>query len=47
MNESWISDPHARLGSIAVVLGKGSSTIWRFGDDISDTIDFASGRRWT
>lgn len=36
-----------RLGSIAIVLGRGRSTIWRFGDDTGQAISFQSGRRWT
>jgi len=37
----------ARLGSIAIVLGGGKRTVWRFGDDVGGAIDFANARRWT
>jgi hypothetical protein len=36
-----------RLGSIAIVLGRGQRTIWRFGDDIGQPISFQNGRRWS
>jgi hypothetical protein len=36
-----------RLGSIAVVMGRGVATLWRFGDDTDDNIDLTQGRRFT
>jgi hypothetical protein len=39
-------DAGATLGSIAVVLGAGSRTLWRFGDRPSDPIDLTAARRW-
>jgi hypothetical protein len=35
------------LGSIAVVMGAGQATVWRFGDTVSQAINLANGRRWT
>jgi hypothetical protein len=37
----------AKLGAIAIVLGSGKRTVWRFGDDIGGAIDFANARRGT
>ena len=39
-------DAGATLGSIGVVLGAGSTTLWRFGDRPSDAIDLSRARRW-
>ena len=35
-----------RLGSIAVVMGRGRATVWRFGDDTGQNLDFAQGRKF-
>lgn len=37
------------LGTIAVVMGRGRATVWRFGDgpDRADTVDFDDGRKFT
>jgi len=34
------------LGSIAVVMGRGRATLWRFGDETSETLDLGRARRW-
>jgi hypothetical protein len=34
------------LGSIAVVMGRGRATVWRFGDNTQQDIDLAKGRRF-
>jgi hypothetical protein len=38
---------NTRLGSIAVVMGRGIATLWRFGDDTDDDVDLTEGRRFT
>lgn len=35
------------LGSVAVVMGRGRASVWRFRDDRGDSIDFTQARRWT
>jgi len=40
-------DPGTRLGSMAVVMGRGVATLWRFGDDIDDDLVLGQGRRFT
>ncbi len=35
-----------QLGSMAVVMGKGAATVWRFGDDTDDIPDLGRGRRF-
>ncbi|RPI23050.1 MAG: hypothetical protein EHM57_04520 [Actinobacteria bacterium] len=35
------------LGSMAVVMGRGVATLWRFGDDTDDDVDLSQGRRFT
>lgn len=40
-------DAGARLGSMAVVMGRGVATLWRFGDDTDDTVDLSAARRFT
>jgi hypothetical protein len=39
-------DGGATVGSIAVVMGKGTTALWRFGDRPSEGIDLATARRW-
>ncbi|MCC7363287.1 MAG: MBL fold metallo-hydrolase [Dehalococcoidia bacterium] len=39
--------PPRDLGSIAVVMGGGQATVWRFGDAVGAKIDFATAERWT
>ena len=34
------------LGSIAVVMGRGRATVWRFGDDASQNLDLTQGRKF-
>jgi hypothetical protein len=34
------------LGSIAVVMGRGVATVWRFGDDTGDPVDLGRARRY-
>jgi beta-lactamase superfamily II metal-dependent hydrolase len=41
------SDGTDALGSIAIVLGKGKTAIWRFCDSVAEAIDFSKARRWT
>lgn len=36
----------AQLGSMAVVMGKGAATVWRFGDDVGAIPDLSQGRRF-
>jgi beta-lactamase superfamily II metal-dependent hydrolase len=40
-------DTGAVLGSMAVVMGRGVATLWRFGDGIGDDVDLSLGRRFT
>jgi hypothetical protein len=40
-------DTGTRLGSMAVVMGRGVATLWRFGDDTGDDVDLTQGRRFT
>jgi beta-lactamase superfamily II metal-dependent hydrolase len=35
-----------RLGSMAVVMGRGVATLWRFGDDTGDDVDLTQARRF-
>lgn len=44
---SDIEDGSGALGSMAVVMGRGKASVWRFGDDTGGSIDFAQARRWT
>lgn len=39
-------DDGTMLGSIAVVMGRGRATVWRFGDDRNDMVDLDQGRRF-
>jgi hypothetical protein len=34
------------LGTIAVVMGRGRATVWRFGDDTDDDTDLSQGRKF-
>jgi hypothetical protein len=40
-------DTGTLLGSMAVVMGRGVATLWRFGDDTGDDVDLTQGRRFT
>jgi hypothetical protein len=39
-------DTGTLLGSMAVVMGRGVATLWRFGDDTGDDVDLTQGRRF-
>jgi hypothetical protein len=38
--------PGTILGSMAVLMGRGIATLWRFGDDSDDDIDLGRARRF-
>lgn len=40
-------DNGALLGSMAVVMGRGRATLWRFGDREDQAIDLSNARRWS
>ncbi|MGH8945492.1 MAG: ComEC/Rec2 family competence protein [Acidimicrobiia bacterium] len=40
-------DTGSLLGSMAVVMGRGVATLWRFGDDTDDVVDLMRGRRFS
>ena len=40
-------DNGALLGSMAVVMGRGRATLWRFGDREDQAIDLSTARRWS
>jgi Metallo-beta-lactamase superfamily len=40
-------DGGTRLGSMAVVMGRGVATLWRFGDDTDEDVRLNQGRRFT
>lgn len=40
------TDENGPLGTIATVLGKAKTTIWRFSDAVNDRIDLTKARRW-
>ncbi|MGH8914186.1 MAG: ComEC/Rec2 family competence protein, partial [Acidimicrobiia bacterium] len=35
------------LGSMAVLMGRGTATLWRFGDDTDEVVDLEQGRRFS